>query len=229
MSEIVMGRIVTWEDDGGVVIRSSVPNLDRALLRRYDKVLIEFTDGRRISPEQRKKAHSLISEIADWAGYLPSEMKRLMKIEFKVKHLQSLETEMFSLSDCSVTTCKEFISFLIDFMVQNGVPSKIPLYEQCEDIGRYVYACLMHKTCCVCGKRGADVHHLHGSRVGHGGLNWREKEQDGAYVIPLCREHHEAIHHGEASFLNRYHLQGVEMDRQIARVYRAKMKKEESA
>ena len=222
MSEIVLGRIAKWEDNGGVIIRAAVPSLDRALLRKYDKVLCEFPDGRRISPEQRKKAHSLISEIGEWAGYLPDEMKRLMKIEFKIKHLQTLETEMFSLSDCSVTTAREFISFLIDFMIENGVPSKIPLYEQCEDIGRYVYACLMHKTCAVCGRR-ADVHHLHGSRVGHGGLKWREKDQSGAVVIPLCREHHGAAHLDEEGFLEKYHLQGVEMTREIAKVYGAKI------
>ena len=222
MGEIVTGRITKWEQDGGVIIRAAIPNLDRALLRKYDKVLVEFADGRRITPEQRKKAHSLIAEIGEWAGYLPDEMKRLMKLEFKVKHLQTLESEMFSLSDCSITTCKEFISFLIDFMVANGVPSKIPLYEQCEDIGRYIFACLMNKACAVCGRR-ADVHHLHGSRVGHGGLQWRQKDQSGAKVLPLCREHHGICHQDEEGFLARYHLQGVEMTREIAKVYKAKM------
>ena len=222
MGEIVQGRIAKWEDSGGVIIRAAVPCLDRAILRKYDKVLVEFADGRRISPEQRRKAHSLIAEIGEWAGYLPDEMKRLMKLEFKVKHLQTLESEMFSLSDCSVTTCREFISFLIDFMIENGVPSKIPLYEQCEDIGRYVYACLMHKQCAVCGKR-ADVHHLSGSRAGHGGLKWREKDQTGALVLPLCREHHRIIHNGEKEFLERYHLEGVEFTREIAKVYGAKL------
>ena len=211
------------DEDGGVVIRAALPSIDRAILRRYDKVLVEFEDGRRISPNQRKKAHSLIAEIGEWAGYLPAEMKRLMKLEFKVKHLQTLESEMFSLSDCSVTTCREFISFLIDFMVENGVPSKIPLYEQCEDIGRFVYACLMHKQCAVCGKR-ADVHHLSGSRAGHGGLAWREKDQTGAFVLPLCREHHVAAHNGEKEFLEKYHLEGVQFTREIAKKYGAKMK-----
>lgn len=223
MSEIVQGRIAEWDEDGGVLIRAAVPSVDRAILREYDKVLVEFADGRRISPEQRKKSHALIGEIGEWCGYLPDEMKRLMKLEFKVRHLQTLEQEMFSLSDCPMTTAREFISFLIDFMVENGVPSKIPLYEQCEDIGRYVYACLMHKACAVCGRR-ADVHHLSGSRAGHGGLKWREKDQTGALVLPLCREHHMQAHQGEAEFLERYHLEGIEITREIAKVYKAKIK-----
>jgi hypothetical protein len=110
-------------------------------------------------------------------------------------------------------------------MIENGVPSKIPLYEQCEDVQKYVYACLMHKSCAVCGKR-ADVHHLSGSRAGHGGLKWREKDQTGAKVLPLCREHHRIIHDGEKEFLEKYHLEGIQMTKEIARLYKAKMKDE---
>jgi hypothetical protein len=83
----------------------------------------------------------------------------------------------------------------------------------------------MHKQCAVCGKR-AEVHHLSGSRAGHGGLAWREKDQAGAFVLPLCREHHESIHCGEADFLSRYHLEGIQMTKEIARLYKAKMKDE---
>ena len=185
-----------------MIIRAAVPCLDRAILRKYDKVLVEFADGRRISPEQRRKAYALMGEIADWIGDVPEYVKKLMKIEFMTNRMQTIGEKIFSLSNTDVTTAKEFISYLIDFMIEHEVPSKTPLYELCEDIRKYVYACLMHKTCCVCGKRGADVHHLSGSRVGHGGLKWREKDQTGALVLPLCREHHMAAHDGEAEFLN---------------------------
>ena len=226
MGEIVQGRIAKWEETGGVIIRAAVPNLDRALLRRYDKVIVEFADGRRISPEQRRKAYALMGEIADWIGDVPEYVKKLMKIEFMASRMQTIGEKIFSLSDTDVTTARLFISFLIDFMIEHEVPSKTPLYELCEDIQKYVYACLMHKTCAVCGKRGADVHHLTGSRVGHGGLKWREKDQTGAKVIPLCREHHRIIHDGEKDFLEKYHLEGVQMTKEIARLYKAKMKDE---
>lgn len=222
MGEIVQGRIAKWEDSGGVIIRAAVPCLDRAILRKYDKVLVEFADGRRISPEQRKKAYALMGEIADWIGDVPEYVKKLMKIEFMASRMKTIGEKIFSLSDTDVTTAKEFISFLIDFMLEHEVPSKTPLYELCEDIRKYIYACFMHKTCAVCGKRGADVHHLSGSRVGHGGLKWREKDQTGALVLPLCREHHMAAHDGEEAFLERYHLEGIEMDAALKKLYKVK-------
>ena len=221
MGEIVQGKIAKMDEGGGVIIRAALPSIDRAILRRYDKVLVEFADGRRISPEQRKKAYALMGEIAEWIGDVPEYVKKLMKMEFIVSRLESMKKEMFSLSDCDVTTARLFISFLIDFMIEHEVPSRVPLYELCEDVQKYVYACLMHKACAVCGKR-ADVHHLSGSRAGHGGLAWREKDQTGAKVLPLCREHHMQAHQGEAEFLERYHLQGIEMDAAIKKVYRVK-------
>ena len=224
MGEIVQGRIAKWDDTGGVLIRAAVPCLDRAILRRYDKVLVEFADGRRISPEQRRKAYALMGEIADWIGDVPEYVKKLMKIEFMANRMQTIGEKIFSLSDTDITTARLFITYLIDFMLEHEVPSKTPLYELCEDIQKYVYACLMHKTCAVCGKRGADVHHLTGSRVGHGGLKWREKDQTGAKVLPLCREHHTLCHGGEEEFLEKYHLEGVEMTREIAKVYKAKIR-----
>jgi len=223
MGEIVQGKIATMDEDGGVIIRAALPSLDRAILRRYDKVLVEFADGRRISPEQRRKAYALMGEIAEWIGDVPEYVKKLMKIEFMASRMQTIGEKIFSLSDTDVTTARLFISFLIDFMLDHQVPSRVPLYELCEDIQKYVYACLMHKTCAVCGKR-ADVHHLSGSRAGHGGLKWREKDQTGAKVLPLCRVHHELCHNGEAEFLERYHLEGIEMDAAIKKVYKAKMK-----
>ena len=223
--EIVSGKITDWTDDGRIVITAGLPSIDRAILRKYDVALVGLPDGRRISPDQRKKAHALIGEIAEWVGDWPESMKKIMKMEFVVNRLEGLEKQMFSLSDCDVTTAKDFITFLVDFMVEHGVPTRIPLYEQCEDIGRYVYACAINKRCAVCGRK-ADIHHLSGSRLGHGGNNWREKDQDGAFIIPLCREHHEICHNGEREFLERFHLQGIEMTKELQKMFGVKKRKE---
>ena len=221
VGEIVKGKIIRWEPDGGVLIRAAVPNIDRALLRKYDDCLCEFQDGRRISPEQRRKCYALINEISLWVGEYPELMKKQLKLEFAAERLQTIGSKIFSLSDCDVTLAREFLSYLLDFMIIHGVPSKIPLYEQAEDIGRFVYCSLINKRCAVCGKH-ADVHHLHGSRD-KGGLQWRQKDQAGAKVLPLCREHHSICHGDEEGFLARYHLEGVEMTRELAKKYKAKI------
>ena len=219
--EIVGGKVVDISPDGYCTIRAVLPNIDRAILRQYSKVQIGFADGRTITPEQRRKAYALMREIAEWMGDLPEYVKRLMKMEFMVTRMQALEKHIFSLSDCDMTTAREFITYLIDFIIEHDVPTQTPLIELCEDISRYVYACLMHKKCAVCGKH-ADLHHCEGGVVGMG--NDRTKVNHiGRPALPLCREHHTVIHQvGQADFLSKYHLVTVPIDKKIAKIYRLK-------
>lgn len=219
--EIVKGNIIQMQPEGITVFVPYV-NWDRACLRQYSEVQIGLPDGRTISPEQRRKAHALLGEIAAWVGDTPEFIKRLMKLEFIHKRLQALEKELFSLSSCDVTTAREFITFLIDFMVEHDVPSKTPLQELCEDAQKYVYACLMHKKCAVCGKTKADLHHF--DQIGMG--NDRTKiYQIGMRVISLCRIcHGEAHSKGKTIITDDWHLTPIPLTKEIGKIYRLSRK-----
>ncbi len=220
MAEIITGRIVEWNEDGSILIRAAVPSIDRAIHRQYSKVLIELSDGRRISPDQRRKIYALFREVSDFTGYTPTEAKEALKLDFIVNHMESICKKMFSLSNCSMTQAHDFIGFLIDFCIEHSIPTRLPLVEQVEDIARFVYSSAMHKKCVVCGQP-AEVHHMSGSRAGHGGNNWREKPQNGVMFLPLCRLHHIEIHNGEKAFCESYHLEPIPMTREIGKVYGA--------
>jgi hypothetical protein len=124
---------------------------------------------------------------------------------------------MFSLSDTSMTVAREFITFLIDFIIRHDIPTKVSLLEHCEDVGRYVYSCLVNKKCCICGKP-ADLHHV--QSVGSQG--YRDKiNHIGLDALPLCREHHTESHtKGQVEFMKKYHLQPIKIDQKIARLYK---------
>ena len=220
IQEHILGEIQDVREDGTAVITAGLPDLDRALLRQYKKVEIILPDGRRISPEQRRKAYALIGEITEYVDGIRNadtieEQKGLLKMEFMLRRMEATERRMFSLSDCSVTTAKEFITYLVDFIIANDIPTRVPLIENCDDIQRYIYACLMHRKCAVCGKP-ADVHHCEGSRIGNG--NDREKVHHlGREVLPLCRVHHTECHGGEAEFIKKYHLEPVKLDEALCR------------
>lgn len=129
--------------------------------------------------------------------------------------------ETFSLSDCSMEVARLYITFLIDFCLLYDVPCGEPLYKLAEDIGRYVWACLMNKRCAVCGRK-AELHHV--DAVGMG----RDRTaicHIGMRALPLCREHHTEIHSiGQEDFLRRYVIEPVRIDERIADVY--KLRKE---
>lgn len=207
-----VGR-VTSEAPGAVMIATSRPPADNL----SDTVTVCWADARNISPDQRRKAYALMGEIAAWSGSSPEEVKAAMKVDFRQRAFGGLQQGLISLADCTMTEARLFISMLIDFMLEMDVPSKVPLWDYNDDVGAYVYACLMHRKCAVCGRK-ADLHHV--DRVGMG-RDRREICHIGMQALPLCRTHHEEAHqHGDAWLMEKYHLAAVEIDQKIAKVYR---------
>lgn len=227
IQEHVVGFIVDLLKDGTAIIRAQIPNIEQALRRGFLKVEIILWDGRRISPEQRRKCYALLGEIAEYTDGIRTaetvdEQKRLLKMEFMLKRMEATERRMFSLADCDMSTAREFITYLIDFIIANDIPTRVPLIEQCEDVSKYMYACTMHRKCAVCG-RPADIHHCEGSRIG-AGVDREKVHQLGREVLPLCRVHHTELHAiPESEFIAKYHLQKVKLDEVLCK--RLKFKK----
>lgn len=200
-----------------------VPFIQEYIRQDMRDAAVFLADGRRITPEQRRKAWALVGEVAAWAGYKASEKSSLnaeLKRDFLLKRVDDLTAKAigkFSLSDVDVTTASLYISYLVDFVLENGVPTHQPITELCEDIQAAVYAAAIHKRCIVCGKK-ADLHHV--DRVGMGG-DRHDMCHIGMRALPLCREHHNEAHqHGDAALMEKYHLETVVIDEKIAKKYR---------
>lgn len=217
----VIGLIVDLLKDGTAVIKAKIPNIEQALRRGFLKVEIILWDGRRISPEQRRKCYALLGEIAEYTDGIRTadtvdEQKRLLKMEFMLRRMEATERRMFSLADCDMSTAREFITYLIDFIIANDIPTRVPLIDNCDDIAAYMYACTMHRKCAVCG-RPADIHHCEGSRIG-AGVDRTKIHQLGREVLPLCRVHHTELHAmPESEFIKKYHLQSVKLDEALCK------------
>ena len=211
--EIAPGKIVDVVD-GGLVVFVPYGDLEKIIKRRYDEVQVGLPDGRKISPEQRRKAYALMREIGEFYGYEQSEIKDVMKHDFVANHLKQLQRELFSLSDCDVTTAKEFISYLINFILRNDIPTRVPLASLADDIDRYMYSCLMRRKCCICGQK-ADIHHW--KRIGMG-ANRKTVIHEGMPLEPLCREHHTECHTmAQEEFDERYHIKPIKATKEICK------------
>ena len=217
MGEVLTGRIIA-ADGEGVTIHAPLPA--HFVRREYEDVLIEFVDGRALSNDQRKKAWALMTDIARWAGVNKDETYCLFRWRFTQAAVNSLKKQLFHLSTATMTEAREFINYLITFVLYFDVPLRGPLYDLTDDISYYMRQCLLHKRCAVCGKP-AQLHHV--DRVGsHGGS--REKiSHIGLRAEALCAEHHAEAHAiGQADFDSRYHFEGVSIDKDIAKVYKLK-------
>lgn len=211
---IVSGRIT---DANPRCLTIQVPYDPRFVTQQWDEVQVDIPDGRRISPEQRRKTYALMGEIAAWAGMDMEEVKLTVKHDYVQRHLEGLHKELFSLADCDMTTARNFITYLIDFVLEFDVPLKMPLLDVCDDVRKAVYACLMHKKCIICGIK-CDLHHV--DRVGMGGSR-DDMCHIGMECLPLCREHHQEAHqHGDRALMDKYHLEPIVIDEKIAKLYR---------
>lgn len=213
-SSILLGKI-TGFDEQHVYIKAALSNYTLLLKRDVSECLIKLCDGRSISHEQRKKIYALIRDISIYTGYAPEELKELMKYDF----IARTGTGMFSLSDVDVTTARAFIDHLIEFCLVFDIPCRDSLISLCEDIRRYLYLCLIHKKCCVCGKK-TQLHHV--DTVGMG-YNRNEIVHIGMKAQPLCWRHHKKCHDiGQKEFDMAYHVFGIEIDEVIAGKYKLK-------
>ena len=220
-----------YDHKGGMVLQTTRPPEPHL----SESVAVLWHDSRQISPEQRRKAWALIGEIAAFGGYIGAgdreQLNQDMKRKFLIERVDDLTAEAiqrFSLSDVDMTTARLYITFLIDFCIEHGVPSKQPLWELADDIEAYVYHCSVNQVCAVCRKH-AGIHHV--QTVGMG-RDRTEINHLGMLHLPLCwgvGGHHQEVEQiGNARFFEKYHLVPVPIDERIAKIYKLKIAKEKA-
>ncbi|MGR8774212.1 putative HNHc nuclease [Leuconostoc citreum] len=183
-------------------------------------VEIQVRDGREISAKQRKYIYALFKDVANWSGYPPEVIKQDAKYAFEC--WKDLDT--FSLSNVEKSVAAEFISYLLDFIVEHNVPLSFKPLDalEPEDVAHFEYACLMNKCCVICGKKPSDLHHL--DTIGQG-VDRRKTNHLKHRAVQLCRIHHNEAHSlGIETFLSKYHINGIKIDELIAKVHRLNIK-----
>lgn len=243
----MMGYLSAYDEKSKVltVIVPEFYDLDIINKQSISECEVTLRDGRSISPKQNRAIFAMIRDIASWvSGFSEKETVRnetlhtlqmayLMdsddtdEIRYAITdyYCGLKDIEWFSLSAkssnaASMTLARDFLTFLIDFAIENGVPCSSRLIDRAEDIGRYLYACLVNRVCCVCGKPLSDTHHC--DSVGMG----RDREHivhEGLLAMALCREHHNEAHTiGQETFEKKYKVFGIALDKNLCEILRLK-------
>lgn len=193
------------ESDSGTEIIIRVPGRkigDVIKDKKIKKAEMRFDDGRTISIDQRKKAYATIRDIADYTGYLPEEQKEWMKYQYMIK----TGNDYISLSNCSMDEAREFINVILEYAIENGIQLSEEAINRTDDISKYLYYCIKHRKCAVCGQEG-EIHHE--DAIGMG--NDRKTMDDSNHKkICLCRKHHTIAHQmGRERFQKSYKVYGI--------------------
>lgn len=196
------------------------PGLKQQLEERLNHFPIKVIPVKKLSQAQNGLIHVLLKQFGEEIGYTLIEIKELMKEQFAI----STDRMDFSTARCDMETANEFISFIIEQAMELGINLYIlgkhdNRYRHILEIDnitqRYVIACLKNKTCAICGRSEADLHHYN-SVASIGGYEY----DDGLKTpfLPLCRLHHSEFHAiGKTDFENKYHIQGIWLNEQLVK------------
>lgn len=199
----------TTENGSEIIIRMDADTARLVKDKHIKDIEVRLDDGRSITVNQRKKIYATLNDIAVYLGYLPEELKEVMKYHYitKTGRTEYLSGDrIFSFADCSVDTARDFINFILCFALENDIPLSDSGVNRTDDIDYYLYACLKSRKCCICGKQG-EVHHV--DTIGMG--NDRRKVDDSGYrKMCLCRTHHTIAHQrGMDAFEKMYKVYGI--------------------
>lgn len=201
--EVVLDKYREIDSGTEIIIRVPGRKIGDVLKdKKIKKAEMRFDDGRSISIEQRKKAYATIRDIADYTGYLPEEQKEWLKYLY----IQKTGDDYISLSDCSMDQAREFINVILEYAIESGIQLSEQAINRTDDIGKYLYFCIKHKKCAICGQAG-EIHHE--DAIGMG--NDRKTLDDSNHKkICLCRKHHTIAHQmGVDRFTKMYKVYGI--------------------
>lgn len=222
--ETVKGKIVGYDEKRGeLLIRAKYDDWHTMTKREFKEVLVQPVDGRPLSDKQRRMCYALLRQISDYSGQDIHMTKEYLKLRFLADDLGETADKIFSLSNAPMSLVCAYQRYLVRFILEFDIPCDIPLLEYVDDVGDYIYSCLVTKKCCVCGAP-TDLHHI--DRIGMG-RDRTDVIHEGLEVLPLCREHHGEAHTmSDEEFFDRYHLPGgIVMDKTLCRIYGLKARK----
>lgn len=191
-----------------------VPFEDTYILekRKITQAEVRLDDGRTISADQRRKIYATLRDISLYTGHTTE----FLKDYFKADYVAQTGGEWFSTRDVDMTTANRFLELLIEHCLRWDIPCQESMIERSPDVSRYLYLCLVHKKCAICGRK-AELHHA--DAVG-AGRNRREILHTGMRAMPLCSDHHKEIHNiGRETFCTKYHVYGIRLDTELCAIW----------
>lgn len=169
---------------------------------------IFIKDPRGFTVEQRKFFFALLNDIYKETGLSIDEMKDYIYSMFRYATGNNI-----SFSNQSVSTVDD-VSYLtnlvLDFIFEHDIPFKDGYEVPPQNIQYFFYKCVTNRTCCICGKKNADIDHFDKAL---GRRKRKEVDHREFTFAALCRTHHTEKHQmGITEFKNKYHVIGIKLN-----------------
>lgn len=204
---------ITAQQGNEVTLKLHDPLLLKTLLNsefngKYWAILDTY-EKEKITPDQRRHIYALFQDYVEYTGVpldaVEAYFKYYFMLEFDLSEFPSLARNAMSM-----TIASEFISYLIDYYIQNDIPFRKQQFYLTTDTSRTLYALTMKRICWVTGKPNADIHHAE-NLVGMGRDRNKINHSKSTFMC-LSRDAHTEIHQiGLETFCQKYHVKPIKL------------------
>lgn len=165
-------------------------------------------DPRGFTVEQRAFVFSLMNDIYRYTGQPFDDLKDIFYWQFRFLTGKSISLKNISTS--TVDDVSLLADLVLDFIFDGDIPFKDGYEVPPQNIQYFFYKCVVNRTCCICGKKNADIDHFDKAL---GRRKRREVDHTEFTFAALCRTHHTEKHQmGITEFKNKYHVIGIKLN-----------------
>lgn len=165
-------------------------------------------DPRGFTPQQRRFVFALMQDIYIYTGEPLESLKDVFYWQFR--YFTGKNISLSNESENTVDEVSTLSELILDFIFENDIPFREGYEIPPQNTQYYFYKCVTTRTCCVCGKKNADIDHFDKSL---GRRKRSEVDHTEFNFAALCRTHHQEKHQiGIAAFKNKHHVIGIKLN-----------------
>lgn len=165
-------------------------------------------DPRGFTPQQRRFVFALMQDIYIYTGEPLESLKDVFYWQFR--YFTGKDISLSNESESSVDEVSTLSELILDFIFENDIPFREGYEIPPQNTQYYFYKCVTTRTCCICGKKNADIDHFDKAL---GRRKRKEVDHTEFNFAALCRTHHQEKHQiGIAAFKNKHHVIGIKLN-----------------
>ncbi|MFC4770695.1 putative HNHc nuclease [Enterococcus hermanniensis] len=167
-------------------------------------------DPRGFTPQQRRFVFALMQDIYIYTGEPLESLKDVFYWQFR--YFTGKDISLSNESESSVDEVSTLSELILDFIFENDIPFREGYEIPPQNTQYYFYKCVTTRTCCICGKKNADIDHFDKAL---GRRKRSEVDHTEFNFAALCRTHHQEKHQiGIAAFKNKHHVIGIKLSQE---------------
>ena len=205
------GEIVGYEGD--ILTLKAYDTLDSKTLANslYNGkywAIVDTYENEKITPDQRKHIYALLNDYVEYTGVPLDATEAHFKYQFMIEQGMD-ELPSFKRNAISLSMAGEFISYLIDYYIQNDIPFRKQQFYLTTDTSKMLYALTMKRICWVCGKQRSELAHYEAVGLGR---DRNKIDHTKHHFMMLCGDCHATQHQiGIETFMRKHHIKPIKL------------------